>query len=324
MRCDKGRYVYIVTGSSGRLGGALCATLRKQSGENEVHGMDPLPGPETNHSLDSLSALFASLDITGNRVTVLHCGALHKPQVRTHTEKQFLEGNVEFTMQLLQACKALRHAELMAFVYTSTTSVFGERVRAKQGAGCEWIDESTLPAPKNIYGWSKLCVEELVRLYAVRNDIPGARFAVLRACRFFPECDDREATVEGVVDEDNLKFVHCLNGRRLTLHDVVAAHLAFLSNSAHAEPFLLANLGNATLLQREDCEELGDSKRCAQILLERYEGLEGVMAKKHWKLPQRVDRVYDCSHSFALLQWRPRDTPLELMLLLEQDKALEW
>jgi nucleoside-diphosphate-sugar epimerase len=40
-----------------------------------------------------------------------------------------------------------------AFVYTSTTSAFGDALVAPDGAAAAWITEDVAPVPKNIYGW---------------------------------------------------------------------------------------------------------------------------------------------------------------------------
>lgn len=318
------KITYVVTGSSGRLGGALCEELR--SGrlviDPIVIGIDPIAGPWTTHTPDQVNEVFAGLEMT--KVVVFHAGALHKPNQTTHSEQEFLSMNVEFTLKLLQACTKAQ--EIVAFIYTSTTSVFGDMFVKNAAVQCQWIDETTLPCPKNIYGWSKLATEELIKLYSRRGDLGGeTRFAILRACRFFPEEDDREAVGadDGIHDEANLKFTHTLNGRRLSLRDVVGAHLAFLSVK---DKFVLLNLGNAVLLTRDDCDKLGRDASCGDLLLDRYGGqsLRDVLSARGWKLPRRVDRVYDASKSFSVLKWQPRDTPLELIRQMHAGETLLW
>ncbi len=126
---------FVVTGSSGRLGAALCEELRPLG---SVYGIDLVSGPHTTHSPADITALFVALDRDDADVTVLHAGALHKPNVRTHTEQQFVDLNISSTLQLLLAAQGLMRAILRTFCYTSTTSVFGEHFQA--GVGCAWID----------------------------------------------------------------------------------------------------------------------------------------------------------------------------------------
>jgi UDP-glucose 4-epimerase len=321
--------VYCVTGSSGRLGFALCDKLAAQGGSVVVRGVDPVKGRYTTHHPDEVEALFDSVDCVDSRIVVFHCGALHKPHVKNHSEEQFLTANVAFTMRLLQCCKKLKKAMVIAFVFTSTTSVFGHLFQESSSGSSTpalWIDEDTDTSPKNIYGWSKVSAENLVKLYAARGDVAEARFGVLRACRFFPEDDDREATAaeDGILDEDNLKFVHTLSGRRLSLRDVVDAHLAFVT-SPNAGRFVICNLGNEVALRPGDCTALGEVGTCERILLSRYgDRLAQVLKSRSWKLPHRVDRIYDASKSFSVLQWRPKDTPFTLMESLEQGLAIDW
>ncbi len=53
---------------------------------------------------------------------VLHTATLHKPHVATHTRQDFVDTNITGTLNLLEEATA---AGVGAFVFTSTTSVFG-------------------------------------------------------------------------------------------------------------------------------------------------------------------------------------------------------
>ncbi len=165
-----------------------------------------------------------------------------------------------------------------------------------------------------------------MQLHAGRHNTaqPGPSFIVLRACRFFLEQDDREATRGDttISDEDNLKFVHTLNGRRLTLRDVVGAHMAALRVR---QRFALVNLGNVVALQREDAVSLGDVARGSAILVARYgEPLRRVLETRQWLLPSRIDRVYDVSQAVRVLHWTPVDTPAELCRQLLAGEPIVW
>lgn len=107
---------YIVTGSSGRLGSALIERL----GPSNCIGIDPRPGPFTNHSCEDLDRAFG---LVRGPFVVFHAGSLHKPDMATKDEKEFVRLNIIFTQRLVEL--ALSHPGLEKFVYTSTTSVFG-------------------------------------------------------------------------------------------------------------------------------------------------------------------------------------------------------
>lgn len=140
---------------------------------------------------------------------IIHAATLHKPHIATHRRKDFLEANVAGTLALLEACEA---GGVETFVYTSTTSVFGQALRPGPGAPAAWIDEDVVPVARNIYGVTKLAAEGLVELFA-RSRLLCA--VILRTSRFSPEPDDdrdiRERYPPGIcnlsVRSDGLEIV---------------------------------------------------------------------------------------------------------------------
>jgi len=54
---------------------------------------------------------------------VFHPATLHKPHVATHSRQEFVDTNITGTLNLLEAAVS---AGVQSFVYTSTTSVFGD------------------------------------------------------------------------------------------------------------------------------------------------------------------------------------------------------
>jgi UDP-glucose 4-epimerase len=212
--------VIFVTGSSGRLGSALCEDLC--NGKTRIIGIDPKPGRHTSYHSDRVEDAFATLK-RGEIFVVFHCGALHKPDITRNTREEFIQANVLFTARLIRLAR--ENEGLVRFVFTSTTSVFGAVMSDRDSRskckvhGCAFLTNASEPCPKNIYGITKLSAESVI------YDHLDGRFITLRACRFFPEEDDRE-TKHDDLSEDNLKFLHVLNGRRLLLSDVVAAHKA--------------------------------------------------------------------------------------------------
>lgn len=93
---------------------------------------------------------------------VYHAATLHKPHVATHTMQDFVDTNVSGTLALLQAAKA---SAFKAFVFTRTTSIFGDTLRPPAGTPAVWVTEDVAPVPKNIYGVTKTAAEDLCRLF---------------------------------------------------------------------------------------------------------------------------------------------------------------
>src|SRR3546814_18191343 len=84
-------------------------------------------------------------------------------------------------------------SDLGAFVFTSTTSVFGDALLPPAGAPAVWVTEDLVPIPRNIYGVTKATAEDLCQLFHRRFGLPCV---VLRTSRFFPEPDDSPAMRE--------------------------------------------------------------------------------------------------------------------------------
>jgi len=151
---------------------------------------------------------------------VLHTATLHKPHVVTHSRQAFIDTNITGTLNLLEESTA---AGVMLFVYTSTTSVFGRALKPPRDEPAAWITEDVVPAPKNIYGVTKIAAEHLCELFHVLRRLPCV---ILRTSRFFPEADDRQETRQSY-DDCNVKVNEFLF-RRADIEDVVGAHLPAL------------------------------------------------------------------------------------------------
>ena len=171
----------LVTGSSGHLGEALALTLRDLG--HEVIGLDILQGPFTTHVGSVADRSWVKHCMTGVQ-TVFHAATLHKPHVATHSRQDFVDTNITGTLNLLEEAVT---TGVESFVYTSTTSVFGDALVPPAGAPAAWVTEEVRPIPKNIYGVTKAAAEDLCQLFH-RNK--GLACIVLRTSRFFPEEDD--------------------------------------------------------------------------------------------------------------------------------------
>jgi len=282
----------LVTGSAGHLGEGLMRTLR--ASDIPARGIDIVASPRTDAVGSIVDRGFVDRCMAG--VTgVLHTATLHKPHVVTHPAQAFIDTNVSGTLQLLEA--ACAHA-VAAFVFTSTTSVFGDALVPVDEAPAVWIDEDVVPRAKNIYGATKAAAEDLCRL-AHRNH--GLPVLVLRTARFFPEPDDDPARRAGFAD-DTLKANELLH-RRADLEDIVDAHLRALER-APAIGFDRCIVSATTPFRREDLAALRHD--AAAVIARRVPGSDAAYAQAGWTLPRTIDRVYDNARARRLLDWTPR------------------
>jgi nucleoside-diphosphate-sugar epimerase len=290
LRTDGGRV--LVTGAAGHLGEALALTLRRAG--REVVGLDILPGAQVD-AVGSIVERACVRQAMAGVTTVLHAATLHKPHVATHSRQDFVDANITGTLNLLEEAAS---AGVEAFVFTSTTSVFGDALSPPPGAPAAWITEDVSPVPKNIYGVTKTAAEDFCQLFH-RNQ----RLAciVLRTSRFFPEADDDPAAREAWSD-DNLKANEYLH-RRVDIEDVVAAHL-LAAERAPAIGFGRYIISATTPFHPEDCAELAAD--APAVVRRRAPGYEGAYAKRGWRMFPTIGRVYVNDRARRDLGWRPR------------------
>jgi UDP-glucose 4-epimerase len=281
----------LVTGSSGHLGEALVRTL--SAAGHDVTGIDVKPSVFTAvvGSIDDMETVHASMR---GVETVYHTATLHKPHVATHSMQQFIDTNVSGTLKLLQAA----HANgVRAFVFTSTTSVFGDALRPPAGAPAAWVTEDVVPRPRNIYGVTKTAAEDLCLLFHRKY---GLNCIVLRTSRFFPEEDDDKLKRDSYAG-DNAKANEFLF-RRVELEDVVSAHLA-ASERAHAIGFGKYIISATTPFLAEDLPALNTD--AAVVVRKRVPDFADVYARLGWRMFDRIDRVYVNDAARRDLGWRP-------------------
>ena len=282
----------LVTGSAGHLGEALVRTLR--DGGTPVRGIDRLASPTTD-----LVGSIVDRDLVARAMEgvtqVVHAATLHKPHVATHSQQDFIDTNITGTSHLLEA--ALR-ARVHAFIFTSTTSTFGDALVPPPGAPAAWITEQVTPVPKNIYGVTKVAAEDLCAL-AHRNH--GLPCLVLRTSRFFPEVDD-DPDKRAAYHPDNLKVSEYLY-RRVDIEDVVDAHLRALERAADLG-FGKYIISATTPLTREDTAALRAD--APAVVTRRAPGWTEVYAQHDWRMVPSIERVYDNTAARTELGWRPR------------------
>jgi len=282
----------LVTGSAGHLGEALVRALRGL--RYEVLGLDLLPSPFTTHvgSITDRSCVRRSL---GGVQVVFHAATLHKPHVATHSPQDFVDTNLTGTLNLLEESAA---AGIESFVFTSTTSVFGEALVPPAGAPAAWVTEEVTPIPKNIYGVTKAAAEDLCQLFH-RN--AGLACVVLRTSRFFPEADDNREVREAYADE-NIKANEYLH-RRVEIEDVVSAHL-LAARCAPTIRFRKYIISATTPFLPDDLPEL--RLDAPAVVQRRVPDYPAEYERRSWKMFPSIGRVYVNARARQELGWQPR------------------
>ncbi len=282
----------LVTGSAGHLGEALIRTLQPTT--HTVTGIDRLPSAFTQQVGSIVDRSFVRRCMAGVDA-VLHTATLHKPHVGTHSRQDFIDTNLTGTLNLLEEATA---AGVRAFVFTSTTSTFGDALTPPPGAPAAWITEEVTPVPKNIYGVTKVAAEDLCALFHRNQKLPCL---ILRTSRFFPEADDSPATRQAYADR-NAKINEFLY-RRVEIADVVSAHLLAMEKAptlgfgryiiSATTPFTQADL----LALRQD----------APAVVQRYVPTYAAeYARRGWQMFPSIERVYVNTLARQALGWQPR------------------
>ena len=282
----------LLTGSSGWLGRFLAPRLREEG--HEVTGLDVAPGADTDvvASVADRAAVERAFADHGIEA-VIHAGALHKPDIARYPEAAFWAVNAEGTRNLLEAAVAAGHDR---FLFTSTTSLLiSETIRSGKGERAAWLDEDSPPAPRNIYGVTKVEAERLCRDAHERH---GLAVAVLRTGRFFPEDDDTDRDLYGPNHKAN-EFL----GRRLTVEDAAEAHVVALTKAPALgfETFILAA---PTPFAPIEAEEM--IRDAPAVIARHFPDSAELYAKAGWTLPERIERIYDPRRAERLMGFRCR------------------
>ncbi|MEZ5443316.1 MAG: NAD(P)-dependent oxidoreductase [Lysobacterales bacterium] len=281
----------LVSGSSGHLGEALVRRLRADG--HAVLGVDILPGDSTD-VVASITDRERMRDCLRGVDAVLHTATLHKPHVATHSPQAFIDINISGTLTLLEGAV---EAGVGAFVFTSTTSTFGDALVPPPDQPAAWITESVGLQPKNIYGVTKAAAEDLCQLFQRNAGLPCL---ILRTSRFFPEADDNPDRRQAF-DDLNLKTIELLY-RRVDLHDVVSAHQAALAN-ARRIGFGKYIISATTPFRPQDLPLLrGQADVVLRGLLPEY---EPVFRQRGWRMLPDIERVYVNERARTELGWRP-------------------
>jgi UDP-glucose 4-epimerase len=265
----------LLTGSSGRIGAAIGARLALR---HRVTGVDRRAGPMTTTIVDirdttRIAALCRGID------AVVHTAALHVPDLASHGAADFQSVNVDATRRLLAACG---EAGVRRFVYTSTTSLYGDSLLPADGAAV-WVTESLPVRPRDVYDQTKLAAEEACRAAT------GAGLACvsLRMSRCFPE-------------DPRLVALYRLY-RGVDAQDVAQAHE--LALTADLPTFEIFNISAPPPFQATDCRALFAD--AGSLLVDHFPWVRAEFARRGWLLPQSIDRVYVVDKAIDQLGYRP-------------------
>ncbi len=265
----------LVTGASGRIGGAIAARL---SLRHQVTGFDLRPGALTTVTGDVrdtgvLAGLCRGMD------AVVHTASLHVPDLAARPEQDFRDVNVAATRRLLQACG---EASVRRFVYTSTTSLYGDAMVPDAGAAV-WVTEDLAPRPRDIYDETKLAAEAACA-EATKAGLPCV---TLRMSRCFPE-------------EPRLVAIYRLY-RGVDAEDVAQAHELALGAAAPAGGTY--NVSAPSPFRASDCRRLLTDADA--VLSETFPWAPAEFARRGWRLPRSIDRVYVVDRAVTGLGYRP-------------------
>lgn len=298
----------LVTGSAGHLGEALVRTLRVDG--REVVGMDILASPFTTHVGSIVDRSFVKRCMDGV-TTVLHTATLHKPHVSTHSRQEFVDVNITGTLNLLEESVA---AGVRQFVYTSTTSVFGDALVPPPGQPAAWITEAVPSVPKNIYGVTKEAAENLCQLFARNQGLPCI---VLRTSRFFPE-DDDDASKRTAYHGDNAKGNEFLF-RRVEIGDAVQAHL-LAAKRATQIGFGRYIISATSPFTPTDLAGLRD--HAPDVVKRLFSEYEDIYQRLGWRMFPDIDRVYVNDRARKELGWNPVYDFKYILQLLQQGQSI--
>lgn len=284
----------LVTGSSGHLGEAIVRTLTDL--QIKYIGVDLLPSKFTTRTGSITDRNFIK-DCMQNVDCVLHTATLHKPHIATHSYQNFIDTNITGTLVLLEEAVA---AQVRSFIFTSTTSTFGDALTPPKGAPAVWITEEVQTIPKNIYGVTKTAAEDLCRLFYRNYKL---HCLVLRTSRFFPEEDDQKLIRDEYTGE-NAK-VNELLYRRTDVEDVVKAHLLALERASQIG-FDRYIISSTTPFTPDDLPELNVD--APSVVKKLYPVYEEIYQSQGWKIFPVIDRVYVNEKARKELGWEPKYT----------------
>lgn len=267
----------LITGSAGQLGREIGKLLAPH---HEVVGLDIKNGGTTT-IIGDVSDRNLIFKLVKDVDTVIHTASLHAPHVEQFSKERFVDVNIKGTLNLLEA--AVKY-KIKKFVYTGTTSVYGEAM-IPRGGRAVWVTEDLVPNPRDIYDITKLTAEQLCRQSAREFKLPTV---CLRVSRFWNEAEE-------------LKTIYRLY-RGVDVRDAAAAHLLALNDTNIL--FDIFNISARTPFGEHETPELFAD--AARAITKHYPAAPKFFERRGWKLPSSIDRVYVTTKAETDLNYVPK------------------
>jgi nucleoside-diphosphate-sugar epimerase len=266
----------LITGSSGHSGHQIADLLQPAY---EIIGVDIAEGKYTTQKGSLTDKDFIS-SVTRGVHAIIHTASLHAPHVPTHSRRAFVDTNIIGTLHLLEAAE---ENQVQKFIYTSTTSLYGESLHDE--AQAVWVTEDTPTIPRDIYDITKIAAEGLCRDFFQQK---GLQTSVLRVSRFWNEPLEQ-------------KILYRMY-RGLDVRDVAYAHQ--LAIEKDFDRFEVYNISAQTIFTQADLVALKHNAR--QLLQQRIPKLVTYYQQMHWSIPDSIDRVYAIDKAKNDLGYTPR------------------
>ncbi|OOQ58533.1 NAD-dependent epimerase/dehydratase family protein [Mucilaginibacter pedocola] len=271
----------LVTGASGKLGSVTVQHLRAYG--HQVTGADVIASAQANTLLDIRDRDAVESALANEYDAVIHTAAYHGRHMDLqYSREAFIHTNILGTLNLLNAC--VKYG-VKKFLYTSTTSIYGEALVDAEKA--VWVDELLPIQPRDIYDITKQTTEQLCRDFFYKE---GLQTSVYRVGRFLPE-------------EDNLQANHRLY-RGLDERD--GAEALRLALGREFKDFEIFNISSGSPFGRGDVFALKHNP--AEVILKYYPEAAAIYAGNGWVFPQSIDRVYVCDKAKKHLGYMPKFT----------------
>ena len=149
---------YVVTGAAGFIGSNLVQALNQRGIDDIVVVDDLTQGDKFRNLVDAkitdyldLNEFLPRLEAGhfGKITAVLHQGACS--DTMNHDGRYMLDNNYRYSLRLLEWCQAQR----VPFIYASSAAVYG--------ASEQFTEDPAFEAPLNVYGYSKLLFDQVLR-----------------------------------------------------------------------------------------------------------------------------------------------------------------
>ena len=249
--------------------------------------------PEFTFRREDLTELDAGELLQGQRV-VFHLAA--QAGVRASWGRSFdeyLARNITATQRLLEAAKDLAGGDLVRFVYSSSSSVYGDQPDLP-------VTEQALPQPRSPYGVTKMAAEHLCVLYSMNFGVPTSslRYFTVFGPRQRPDMAFRKY-IEAALDGRTFE-VYGDGGQTRDFTYVVDAVRSNLLATVCDQPWAVFNTGGGSRVVFSEALELLQS-----LLAERVPGIAAEVRYTETALGDVRDTFADREHVQRTIGYRP-------------------